>query len=124
MSNKATRRNTSCFRPIWRRLWVSTLDQHNCEHVARSTTASASSSQKIQENQATFIPGFRAVGRNWNADFLLREFRRSKVVDDDKSMSSSRYWPPTSPEDLKTRAEEASVPYITFHLSDGCRNGN
>lgn len=31
------------------------------------------------------------------------------LSDNDKNMSSSRYWPPTSPEDLKTRAGEASV---------------
>ena len=31
------------------------------------------------------------------------------------NMSSSRYWPPTSPEDLKARAEEASV-----HLPQAC----
>ena len=28
---------------------------------------------------------------------------------DDNKMSSTRYWPPTSPEDLKKRVEEASV---------------
>jgi hypothetical protein len=33
----------------------------------QSTTASASSSPKIQENPGTFIPGFRGVGRNRNA---------------------------------------------------------
>ena len=29
--------------------------------------------------------------------------------EDDNEMSSSRYWPPTNPEELKKRVEEASV---------------
>jgi hypothetical protein len=37
-------------------------------------------------------------------------------VEDDNKMSSSRYWPPTSPEDLKRRAEETSVCLLTARL--------
>lgn len=52
------------------------------------------------------------LGYSWLKDLDLVACRSSSLQQwkqDDSEMSSSRYWPPTSPEELKKRVEEASV---------------